>query len=139
MTFRSDVDREYRELTQAGKLHRIAPRRFNPTGEAWLPVLHTRRGDRDYTALFSNTALAHKVRKTNDWVTLYHDAGNSERQCTVVTSQQGLLRGKRVVRGGEAECQAHYLSIDTASLDFGDPNLSGQRDGSPLSHHPAAA
>ncbi|MEK6604891.1 MAG: helix-hairpin-helix domain-containing protein, partial [Nitrospirota bacterium] len=51
-----DVDREYRENAAAGSLRTIAPRRFNPDGEAWLPVLHTHRGPRHYTALFSNTA-----------------------------------------------------------------------------------
>ncbi len=39
-----EVDRDYREKASAGALPRIAPKRFNPTGEAWLPVLHTRRG-----------------------------------------------------------------------------------------------
>ena len=34
-----DVDREYREQAEAGALHLFAPRRFNPTHEAWLPVL----------------------------------------------------------------------------------------------------
>jgi hypothetical protein len=53
-----DVDREYREKAAAAQLQRIAPRRFNPTGEAWLPVLHTRRGPRRYTALF----LKHRAR-----------------------------------------------------------------------------
>jgi DNA polymerase (family X) len=33
-----DVDREYCELAALGKLRRIAPRRFNPRGEVWLPV-----------------------------------------------------------------------------------------------------
>ncbi len=37
-----DVDREYRERAAAGGLPTIAPRRFNPEGEAWLPVLHGR-------------------------------------------------------------------------------------------------
>jgi DNA polymerase (family 10) len=59
-----EVDREYREKAAVGELRLIAPRRFNPTGEAWLPVLHTRRGKRRYTALFSNTARAHRVGKT---------------------------------------------------------------------------
>jgi hypothetical protein len=58
-----DVDREYREKAAAGTLRLIAPRRFNPTGEAWLPVLHTRRGQRRYTALFSNTARSAPRRK----------------------------------------------------------------------------
>jgi DNA polymerase/3'-5' exonuclease PolX len=63
-----DVDREYRERAAAGELQRIAPRRFNRTGDSWLPVLHTRRGTRRYTALFSNTARAHQAGKTRDWV-----------------------------------------------------------------------
>ena len=50
-----DVDREYREKTEAGSLRLIAPKRFNPTGEAWLPVFHTARGHWRFTALFSNT------------------------------------------------------------------------------------
>ncbi|MBI4003281.1 MAG: hypothetical protein HY348_16065, partial [Nitrospira defluvii] len=53
-----DVDREYREAAQAGSLQQIAPHRFNPTGEAWLPILHTQRDTRHYSAMFSNTALA---------------------------------------------------------------------------------
>jgi DNA polymerase (family X) len=36
-----DIDLEYRKLAQAGKLPQIAPKRFNPRGEAWLPVLHS--------------------------------------------------------------------------------------------------
>lgn len=51
-----DVDREYREKGRAGLLPHIAPRRFNPEGKAWLPVLNTRFGPWHFTALFSNTA-----------------------------------------------------------------------------------
>jgi hypothetical protein len=47
-----DVDRQYREEAARGTLQKIAPRRFNPSGEAWLPILHTTRGPRHYTALF---------------------------------------------------------------------------------------
>lgn len=103
-----DVDREYRELAAAGKLHKIAPRRFNPTGETWLPVLHTQRGERHYTALFSNTARAHKLGKTGDWVILYYDGASGERQCTVITSQFGPLKGRRIVRGREEECARYF-------------------------------
>jgi hypothetical protein len=42
---------EYREEAEAGQLRRIAPRRFNADGEAWLAMLHNRRGSRRYTAL----------------------------------------------------------------------------------------
>ena len=101
-----DVDREYREKATARQLHRIAPRRFNPRRKAWLPILHTQRGDRHYTALYSNTAQAHRLGKTSDWVVLYYDGQAGERQCTVVTETRGALDGQRVVRGREAECLA---------------------------------
>jgi putative hydrolase len=104
-----DVDREYRERAAAGRLPTIAPRRFNPAGQAWLPVLHSRRGPRAYTALFSNTARAHEAGKTRDWVVLYHgDDGGGERQHTVITATRGPLLGRRVVAGREAECEALY-------------------------------
>ncbi len=103
-----DVDEEYRRKAQADRLPRIAPRRFNPTGEAWLPILHTHRDDRHYTALFSNTARAHEMGTTHDWVVIYRDDGAGHGQWTVVTSQFGRLKGRRVVRGREAECVEFY-------------------------------
>ena len=103
-----DVDREYRERAEAGDLHKIAPRRFNPTGEAWLPVLHTQRGNRHYTAMFSNTARAHQLGRTGDWVILYYEGRAGERQATVITSQFGSLKGHRIVRGREEECARYY-------------------------------
>jgi putative hydrolase len=99
-----DVDREYREKAAAGVLQRIAPRRFNPKRESWLPVLHTRRGSRRYTALFSNTARAHRAGKTRDWVVLYSDDGAGESRHTVITAAFGPLCGRRVVAGREDEC-----------------------------------
>ena len=107
-----DVDSEYRREAAAETLKKIAPRRFNPTGEAWLPVLHTTRGDRHYTGLFSNTARAHDLRKTRDWVVLYYDGREGERQCTIITSEFGRLKGRRIVRGREAECEAHYRKLE---------------------------
>jgi Holliday junction resolvasome RuvABC DNA-binding subunit len=103
-----DVDREYRDKAAAGALNKIAPRRFNPNREAWLPILHTNRGERHYMALFSNTARAHQMGKTRDWLVLYYDGRDGERQCTVITSQRGPLIGKRIVRGREKECLAYY-------------------------------
>lgn len=104
-----DVDREYRERAAAGRLPRIAPRRFNPSGEAWLPILHSERGEWRFTALFSNTARAHELAKTRDWVVVYfHADDGAESQRTVVTESRGALAGRRVVRGREAECRAHY-------------------------------
>jgi DNA polymerase (family 10) len=106
-----EVDAEYRKKARAGELKKIAPKRFNPDHEAWLPILHTERGDWNFTALFSNTARAHELDKTHDWVVIYYDKpGTKEDQVTVVTGSQGDLKGKRVVRGRESETRRHYHS-----------------------------
>jgi hypothetical protein len=114
------VDAEYRARAEAGDLPRIAPRRFNPRRERWLPVLHTTRGEgeaaRHYTALYSNTARAHELGRTHDWVVLYCDGRDGERQSTVVTGTRGALEGLRVVRGRERECAAHYGLVDEAGM-----------------------
>ena len=106
-----DVDREYRESSRTGTLQHIAPHRFNPGKEAWLPILHTQRGARHYTALFSNSALAHQLKKTHDWVILYYDDGQGESQCTVVTGRSAPFAGKRIIRGREADCASYYHSL----------------------------
>jgi DNA polymerase (family X) len=98
-----DVDREYRQKAAAGLLVKIAPRRFNPQGAAWLPILHTERGARHYTALFSNTERAHRLGRTDDWVVIYWEGGRGERQCTVITAQRGTAKGHRIVRGRDRE------------------------------------
>ena len=110
-----DIDREYREQASAGSLKMIAPRRFNPSGKAWLPVLHIERDGWSFTALYSNTARAHELHRTLDWVVLYFSRDDrAEGQCTVVTEGSGVLRGRRVVRGREAECDAYYRDAGAA-------------------------
>ncbi len=81
----------------------VAFKFFNPTGEAWLPVLNTRRDGRYYTALFSNTPRAHELGRTNDWVVIYYDSPEGGGQVTVVTARSGPIVGGRVVRGRERE------------------------------------
>jgi len=104
-----DVDREYRDKAAAGSLPRIAPRRFNPEKRAWLPILHAQRAPWHFTALYSNTARAHELGTTHDWVVVYFERDGHEDQCTVVTERTGPRAGRRVVRGREAECRTlHY-------------------------------
>ena len=99
-----DVDREYRDKAAAGTLQLIAPKRFNPEGRAWLPILHTERQPWHFTVLFSNTARAHDLGKTSDWVVIFYSSDHhQEGQCTVVTETGGPQRGHRVVRGRERE------------------------------------
>ncbi len=103
-----DIDREYREKAEADRLPKIAPQNFNPGHVAWLPILHTDREGRQYTALYSNTARAHQLNTTHDWVVVYRDDDRRQGRWTIITSQFGKLRGCRIVRGREDECFDFY-------------------------------
>jgi hypothetical protein len=106
-----DIDQDYRTRAEAGELRMIAPKRFNPSGEAWLPILHGRRQAWEFTALYSNTALAHQLKRVKDWVVIYYRTDAlPEGQCTVVTETRGELARRRVVRGREEECRAFYAA-----------------------------
>lgn len=105
------IDAEYRKKAAADQLPKITPRRFNPEGKSWLPILHVEREGWHFTALFSNTARAHDLGRTHDWVVIYfYDDDHRESQCTVVTETHGPMTGKRVVRGREAECRRLALA-----------------------------
>jgi len=101
-----ELDREYREQVEADELPRIAPRRNNPQGAAWLPILHGYKDGWHFTVLFSNTDRAHELGRVRDWVVIYFERDGEEGQCTVVTEFRGPLAGKRVVRGREDEVAA---------------------------------
>ena len=103
------VDREYRAAAEADKLPKIAPRRFNPEHRSWLPVLHTEKSGWHFTALYSNTARAHALDRTHDWVVIFaEDEAHHEHPFTVVTAGRGALVGQRVVCGREIECRQWY-------------------------------
>lgn len=108
-----EIDREYREKAAAGELRTIAPKRFNPEGEPWLPVMSARREGWGFTVLYSNTPRAHQLHKLRDWVVIYYDQDGSEDQVTVVTDTVGGLGKRRVVRGRERESLGYYSSRKT--------------------------
>lgn len=60
------------------------------------------------TALHSNTARAHELGATHDWVVIYRDDHEGHGQWTVVSARRGALAGRRVVRGRELRCAALY-------------------------------
>ncbi len=98
-----EVDKQYRERAKAGILKKIAPRLQNPEKKQWLPVMTTTSHGLKFTVMFSNTATAHELGKTDDWVVVYYSGADGEGQCTVVTEQKGKRKGERVVRGREDE------------------------------------
>jgi Holliday junction resolvasome RuvABC DNA-binding subunit len=106
------IDARYREKAEAGQLRTIAPRRVNPQGEAWLPVMGVRRSGWRFRVLFSNTPQAHQLGKTRDWVVIYFEREGYQGQRTVVTAQTGPLKDKRIVRGREGECLEFYAGHD---------------------------
>ena len=42
---------------------------------------------------------------------LYLDSHDREHRCTVITSEFGRLKGLRIVRGREDECEEHYRQL----------------------------
>lgn len=95
------IDAEYRTKSDLNQLPTIAPSRFNPTRAHWLPVLHTERDGQHFTVMFSNTARAHELGRTDDWVVISVD-GTDDLNWTVVTERTGPRTGERSIRGGVA-------------------------------------
>jgi hypothetical protein len=125
-----EVDAMYRARAAAGTLKLIAPKRHNPEGVKWLPIMHARHDDWHFTALFSNTALAHKLDKTNDWVAIYHENKNYvETRSTVVSQAHGSMETHRIVRGREKECNEFYVRKNSTSMtSFGLKSLSPENE-----------
>lgn len=106
------IDKQYRKKAEDGELPTIAPKRFNPGGEAWLPIMHATKQGWHFTALYSNTARAHQLDRVKDWVVIYfYDDRHHEGQHTVVTETRGTATGQRIVRGREKECREFYAEL----------------------------
>jgi len=104
------LDYLYRNKAEIGELHKLKPRKFNPNQRAWLPIYHKELNGWHFTCLYSNTARAHKMKMTKDWVVISYEKDGIEGQCTIVTEIQGELNGQRVIRGREEECLKFYKS-----------------------------
>ena len=94
-----EIDEQYRYLAKAGQLRMVTPRRFNPEGKRWLPVMQMNKEGWSFNALFSNTARSHELNKTHDWVVVNYSREGYQGQCTIVTETRGERKGDRVVRG----------------------------------------
>jgi putative hydrolase len=103
-----EIDRLYRQQASQDRLPRVSPRRFNPGGSAWLPILTVVRHGHRYCAMYSNTARSHQLHHHNDWVTIYRPLKAVFGVWTVITSRYGRLRGKRIVSGRVGECGEYY-------------------------------
>jgi putative hydrolase len=115
------VDRQYRTEVEAGCLPRVAPGRGGGESAPSVPVLHTTRGARHYTALFAHTTLAVALDRSGDWVVVYAEDPRGRRQVMVVTETVGPHRGHRVVRGAEHE------SRDRVAARRSEPHPAGSQ------------
>lgn len=69
--------------------------------------MHARRDDWHLPRMWSNTARAHELGKTRDWLVVYfRKGGQAEGRCMIVTETHRPLAGQRVLRGREADCEA---------------------------------
>jgi len=102
-----EVDAKYRSLA-ASQEARLASWNGTPTDE--VPVLQTQRSEWTFRATFSTTSLAYRLGLTRDWVVIRFSNGTDSGERTVVTEMRNSLRGQRVVRGRERECQACWAS-----------------------------
>ena len=102
------LDYLYRNKVDRNELHKLRPQKNNPNKKSWLPIYHKELDGWNYTCLFSNTQKAHDLEMTKDWVVIHFEKEGKEGQCTVVTEYEGLLQGKRVIRGREEECMKYY-------------------------------
>lgn len=89
------IDASFRALSQDG----AGPSLLVPDPSPW-----------HLTPSYANTAVAHRLGRIGDWVTIEFSVDGSLRQRTVVTETIGPLAGRRVVRGREAECERYYAS-----------------------------
>ena len=106
-----EVDEQYRYMAKAGQLRMVTPRRFNPEGKRWLPVMKIKKDGWEFNALFSNTARSHELNKTHDWVVIsYYRIGSQSRQrsgqCTIVTETRGEHKGQRKIMRGAIAASA---------------------------------
>jgi len=52
---------------------------IEPRKKAWLPLMAREYKGCKFTVMFSNTATAHKLAKTDDWVVVYYETGKGEK------------------------------------------------------------
>jgi hypothetical protein len=103
-----DIDRDYHKRAREGTLPKIRLCDRGSNEHDWVPVLHTEREGRQYTAMFSHTKRAQQQEKTHDWVILFRDDEHAHGRWTVITAQYGELKGFRIVRGREKDCERYY-------------------------------
>ncbi|CAD78068.1 MAG TPA: DNA polymerase III [Rhodopirellula baltica] len=103
-----EIDRDYLKRAKEGTLPKIRLSSRGSIEGDWVPVLHTEREGRHYTAMFSHTERAQQQEKTHDWVILFRDDEHDHGRWTVITAQYGELKGFRIVRGREKDCEQYY-------------------------------
>jgi DNA polymerase (family X) len=94
------VDEEFRRLHQ----DRLTLSNDHDGRPRLLPVLAVRRNGWLLRAQPADTALAHRMHTTHDWVVIQFRNEQCSGKRTVVTENRGSQRGQRVVRGRENEC-----------------------------------
>ncbi|MDH3468199.1 MAG: hypothetical protein OES26_20205, partial [Gammaproteobacteria bacterium] len=103
-----EVDRDYRQLAEAGKL---------PLGE--LPEKRVRRVP-VLTRQYDDWRLTAFCKDDSDKVVVYcrHARRNNVKRTFVTTAKQGRLAGKRIIRGRRTECADYYRHRATVPISI---------------------
>jgi hypothetical protein len=91
------VDAEYREFLQQERA------RKGHLDLTWQPPFRRERNGWRFRARPCKVALAYRMGRVGDWVTVSFENGVSSGERIVLTETRGDLRGRRVVRGRERE------------------------------------
>jgi hypothetical protein len=111
-----EIDAEFRNL-----IGRRGHGTEKPPGPRRKRMLVMQRGGWNFRAVFANTALAHRLGATRDWVVIDFAKDRHAGQRTVVTESRGADNGRRVVRGREDECEALRDDAASATVPGHDP------------------
>ncbi|MCB0322949.1 MAG: hypothetical protein KDD69_05225 [Bdellovibrionales bacterium] len=104
------IDRDFRALARRMQLRTVRQRRFNPMGES-APRLERTVGQWRCTAMYSNSPLAHTLKRQGEWVLiLYETQDHCQGYAAAVTARNGVAAGQRVIRGREQECLQWYAA-----------------------------
>lgn len=91
------IDAEYREVLRK---ERTQQGRHDLT---WQPFFRRERSGWRFRARPCKIALAYRMGKVGDWITVSFENGITSGERIVLTETRGDLRGRRVVRGRERE------------------------------------
>lgn len=100
------LDRLYWRKAARGELPRVAPDRFNPLAEAWLPLMHIESRGWWFSVMNANAGRADGLATAGSDVRIYFAGQGACERVRLIESVRSGSSIRRRVRGREAEASA---------------------------------